>query len=117
MISVGELAEWVIENRRGKAFYGYTFGKVIDEIIECQKKDGLLIISDGPVITGVICCEDRKEAKILFVYDILTTSKKALKQMLKYCIEHYPGYIIEGLKKTGKKRTFTNPTKLLCKLH
>src|SRR5215475_8790165 len=103
MISIGQLAEWILKNRKGKAFRGYSFEKITNELMECADASSMLCVTDNNDIVGVICCKRDIHKRILYVYDILTIRKGIVKRMLEFAAREYPGFTIEGNTKKGHK--------------
>lgn len=112
MISIGQLADWIIANRKDAAFKGYTKDKIIQELVECCDNNSMLCITGPEGILGVICCRKDVNKQVMFVYDILTTKKGIVKRMLDYFVKTYPNYTIVGHTRTGRPRSFTNAEKL-----
>ena len=113
MITIGQLADWIITNRRDKAFKDYSKEKIIDELNTCANSLSMLYVTnESDEITGVVCCKNDSIARVLYVYDILATKPGVIKHMLQYFLNNFPQYKLEGINRNGRKRTFNNPIKL-----
>ena len=113
MTTIGETVEWIIKNRRGRAFRGYSPFKILSCISECVDKETMVCISDPSGIVGVCCGEIRDNT--LYIHDILTIRSGIVKQMLSHFLKRFPGYTLEGMV-GDRKRKFTNPQKLFRRL-
>jgi len=115
-MTLGKIAEWIIKNRKGKSFEGYSFDKICQQLSDCAEKGTMLCVFDEDAyIAGVVCCEKR-EPNILYVFDILSIKEGTIKQMMKYFMNRFPGWTIQGKHRTGRLRHFKNPRKLTNRL-
>ena len=102
---LGFIAEWIIKHRKGNAFKDYTFNKILAQLRYCSDHYSMLCVVDSfDNILGVVCCTINKEDKVCFVDDILTIHKDALRSMLQFFHENFPGYKLEGLRNQEHKR-------------
>ena len=112
MIKVEDIVDWFLLNRRGKAFRGYTRAILISQLCECIDEGMIRVITESDNnIVGVVCCKQLIKEKLIYVYDILTTKKGVVKQMVQFVLKEFPGYSIGG--KIGEReRRFHNAEKL-----
>lgn len=117
-ITYEEIADWIIENRKSKAFSGYSKDDIIGQIDFCVKHNSMLVIRSPETeeIVGVCCAELHHEEKELFIQDILTTKPHIVKQMMIYVLDNYPNYRITGVNRSGRNRCFTQSHKLFNRL-
>ncbi len=115
MTTIGQVAEWIIANRKQAAFNGYSFEKIVSQLGQCIDDNSMLCVTDESGIVGVICCRNISE-KTMFVEDILTTKPGIVKQMLEFFVTHYPGYRLTGKTRTGRHRIFVDAIKLKNKI-
>lgn len=115
---LSELIDWIIDNRKGAAFKGYSKEKIEMELYESMFFNVLLLSEDidGNII-GIICGDRNLNTKQLFVKDILTTKEGVVKLFLQRCHEWYPDYTIQGIKANGKYRKFTTAKQLMERLN
>lgn len=116
-MTVDKVAQWIIAYRRGKAFEGYSFEKICQQLTECAANGAMICVHDvNSNLSGVICGEWRLP-NTYFVFDILTIKPGVVKQMMKYFRNRYPNHIIQGRHRTGRARFFTDINKLTNRLH
>lgn len=117
MIRVSDIVEWILQNREGPAFRGYSKEKIICEIVEGMEQRTMAYAVTGKgEIVGVACGTKNDEKKIFCCTDVLTTEKGALKNIMNVFMNLYPSYIIEGTTRCGRKRVFNDPLKLTRRL-
>ena len=98
MITLGKIAEWVLDNRRGKAFVRYTLKETLDEITWCSDKRTIIVVTDdNGYIVGVTTGRVDVNENVFFVYNVLTTKPGIFQQMKQWIHTNFPGYTIEGV--------------------
>jgi len=112
--TLGDIANWIIANRKGKAF-PYSYDTIIHQLVEAERTDAILCVIDGDTILGVVCGR-WLPGRIYYVDDILTIKSKVVKHMMNYFLEHYPDFTIQGLHRSKRARNFTNIKKLTERL-
>jgi RNA recognition motif-containing protein len=115
MITVIQVADWIVKHRgKGKAFVGYSYNKIIKELTHCANLDSMVTITDdnGNII-GVVCGSPDTFKEVFHVYDVLCIEKGAFSRMIKYFIEKFPNYTLEGTRRNGKVFAYNNVSKLL----
>lgn len=105
-----DFVHWVQANKRGRAFRFYDDGLVLREIVEGLADGVFSYTEDTNSITG-IATGKRLTSKSIYISDVLTTNKEALKQLVERFLLLFPEYSIEGKCRT-RKRNFNNPLKL-----
>lgn len=114
-IVVGHVVAWVVKNRRGAAFKDYTRNKIYAEVMESIESEVFRYTFDDKGLTGVVCGVKDDDKKHIYIYDILTTSKGALKALLKTANQSFPNYEIFG-KVRSRKRHFKSLDNLIKKV-
>ena len=113
MITYKDLADWIIQNRtKGKAFVGYSYEKIMEELIHCSQTDTMFCVSNGSIIVGVVCAIPDNFKKILHVYDVLTTEKGAFNRMITQFKKQFPDFSIQASRKNGKLIAYNNIDRL-----
>ena len=106
MITIEQIADWIIQHRKQTAFVNYSKEHIIRTLCERAFEQSILCIVDGDTIFGIVVFDIRPKEKVIYVYDILTTQKGVVKQMMKTCIQKFPGYKIQGRHRSGRERNF-----------
>lgn len=116
-ISALSLVGWILANRRSNAFAGYSAARILQELQECDRKGALVYSTDeSGNVNGVVCGSPDTTSKILWVHDILTTSRGVVKQFMQQFHVMFPTYTIQGMNRHGRIRTFRNTNKLESRL-
>jgi len=115
MINVLQLTQWILTNRRGNAFKGYDTRKILEELCKCTDEESILCVTQGQEIVGIVCAKRDDIKRTLYVWDILTKGRGVIKQMVKYFMEKFPGYTLQG-KAHGRARQFTDIEKLFRRI-
>lgn len=101
---VGNLADWVMEHRRGRAFQGWTFGQVVLELDKAIEAGTLCYTCDERKnVTGVAVAVKNDEEKTVEVIAILTISPHALPQMARFYKKHLSDYDVITHDRHGNK--------------
>lgn len=100
-----ELIGWIVKNRRGDAFLGYSHNRISNEIIHAIKHGCFRVeINDKQELIGVVCGEKFEDAKCILIHDVLTTHPDALKRFWQRYLLTYPEYsLLAGHR--GKMKT------------
>jgi hypothetical protein len=102
---LGEIAQWILKNRKGNAFRGYSLNNIMGQLRYCVDHFSMLCVTnEHNDIVGVVCAKINREDKTCFIDDILTTDQEAIKVMLHVFHENFPGYRLEGFRKNKQKR-------------
>lgn len=111
-VSVGQLAEWIIANRKGSAFKNDTFENICAGIQEDIKNNNLLfVLDDDSEIIGVVSFTSDRTNRILFVRNILITRHSALVIFAAHFKQHFDGYIITANR--GNQEIMYNTSRLI----
>lgn len=113
--TLNSIQEWILKNRRGKSFYGYSPGKILNQLLDCSRNESMLVIMDNDEIVGIACGRWLPD-NVLWIDDILTTRPKVVKHMMLTFQQRWPSFSIQGLHRTGRTRNFTNTQKLTNRL-
>jgi len=64
-----ELVEFIVDNRKGKAFLGYTYKKIEQLLRHGAQTNAMRYAAnkDGKLV-GIVCCERDDKDKVLMVY-------------------------------------------------
>ena len=106
MITIGQMADWILENRKNKVFKNYTKEEIAIAIVDGIESNTFLYEAEGDKILGMLLSVKMEDKKIIFVTENLATNLTILGRFLRRMIEMYPGYNIEGIRH-GKIHKFT----------
>ena len=115
MVTLGQLVKFVLDNRRGNAFKGYS-EEVIASGIKRAADDGTLRYccdEDGSIV-GVVTGYVDPEKRIYHVHDIVTNKDWALPALVKAFCDGWPGFEMTACRKG--KLVYYNTKKLCTKL-
>jgi len=111
-----DVADWIIKNRKGYAFKDYSLNQIMGELKYCAERMSMLCVTEDENVAGVVTGRLDKDKRVYFVFNILATRSKVVKQMMKFFNENYPQYSIKGIKHGNQQRLFTDTIKLEQKL-
>jgi hypothetical protein len=116
MITLGEIAEWILVHRKNKVFKNYTLGEIVSRLAECVKDSTMVCMTevDGSIV-GVACAKKDTDKHTMFVYDVLSIKKGAAKNMLQWLKANYPGYTLCG-NRGGTLTVYNNLDKLINRM-
>lgn len=101
-ITVGHLAEYILDNRKDKAFVGDTFVNLCAGLEEDIHKGCLLYVCDdkqpNEPFTGVVSFTPDFESKKIFVRNIVVTKHSALVIFVRHFSHVYTDYTIEAMR-------------------
>lgn len=121
-VTLGQLVEYVLKNRRGKAFFGYTEQQIAIDILMFAKMGTMLYdVNDNDEICGIVIADKTEEDKTMFVRDVLTTSPNTLKKFIAHFKSKFPTYRLiaqrwRGLGRNKAKIVNYNTDKLCNKI-
>src|SRR6266516_3688079 len=114
---VKDLVNFVLKNRKGKAFQEWTADEIALAFSKAfMKNEAAWSINKQGEIDGVIIAHAFPEAKILYIENILTTSRGVIKSFLQLYYKLYPGFSIEA-RRRGKYTSYKNTEKLLKRMN
>ena len=116
MITLGEIAEWILKNRRKTAFINYTIETILDELVRCSNDRTMLCVFEDDTIVGVVTAKVNSECNTMYVYNILTTKTGVIRKMLEWFRENYPNHMLEARRRGTTHKKYTNVDKLINKL-
>ena len=117
MIKLGEIAEWILANRRDKAFVRYTLAEILDELKRCSDDRTMVVMTDdNECIVGVATGKVSVDRDKLFVYNVLTTKPKVARRMIQWLQTNFPGHTLEGMVRGTRFMQFVNLNKLANRL-
>ena len=111
MITIGQMADWILEHRSKRAFFGYTHEHIVQEINESIKDKTFTYYAKGNEILGVLCGKLIPEKKIFWVHDILTIKPGIVRVFMDRFLLVYPEYKLEG-QRSHRMRKFDKPKQL-----
>jgi hypothetical protein len=116
MITLGEIAEWILVHRSNKVFKNYTRDEIVSRLVECVKNATMYCVTevDGSIV-GVACARKDDNERTMFVYDVLATKKGVAKNMLLWLRTNYPGYTLCG-DRYGKFTVYSNLDRLINRI-
>lgn len=114
-VSVGDLADWILEHRKGDAFPGYDWHDLVDDIERCIDENSLVVAAEGDKIYGVCCGELDTERRVYHAANIITITPRAMIVMIQRFHELFPKYEVR-VKRKGKDRILNNTEKTLNRL-
>ena len=103
MISVGQLADWIIANRKGDAFKQFSWEEIVITINESIEQNALICAVDNDSIFGVCCGELDTERRVYHAANIITVTPRAMVAMIHRFKELFPKYEVR-VKRKGKDR-------------
>lgn len=112
--TIGQLVQWILSNRRDRAFQLYDEIRVGAEIVDCIRSGGLLYSTNINDQLDGVCCGKVIDGEFM-VYDVLTTQKGVAKKLAQQFVERYGHMRIVGLCR-GRYRSFNNPITLFNRL-
>lgn len=113
MVTLGELVDYVLKNRKGNAFRNYDEHTIASGIKRAADSRTLLYsCRDDGSLCGIIVCVEDESAKTMNVQDLLTTERWVLPKFVLYFREHFPGYKLAALRRD--KPVIYNKTPELC---
>lgn len=115
MTTVGQLLDFVLENRTNKVFKGFSDAQVAASIAEGLQDGTLFYAEKEGKLIGMILAIKIHKPKVLFVTENLAMSLDTLKQFAIMAQARFPGWKLEAMRH-GKHRKF-DTTKLYKKLH
>lgn len=114
-ITVEQLADWVMENRRGRAFTSYTKEQICEEITEGIWAGTFVYHLEDEKILGLACGKKYQEEKVIWIHDVLTLRKDIIQKFLERFLLVYPDWTIKG-QRNKRTRVISQPKQVLHKL-
>lgn len=112
MHTIEDLTNYILVNRKGKAFLNWTRQQIVEIINQCLEDNslGYAVDSDNKIV-GVICAIKHGQEKVLYITAVLCTAPKLLSKFVELYNILYPGWKLEALRR-DKKVTY-NTDRLL----
>lgn len=121
-VTLQQLVDFVLKNRRGKAFLNYSELNIASSILTASLENTLLysVDSDGN-IDGIVVATKSPEIKVMFINNILTTRHSVLQLFVRTFRKLYPQYSLRAERWHGPDRSICkivtyNTDKLCSKL-
>lgn len=112
-VSIGELKDWILSNRRGCAFKDYTAHRIICQITSAANNNTIAYVLDTNQQLCGVGIGHLVGDTLFFVDDVLITQKSSLKILVEWLKQQYPKRTIIGLRHMKSVHIFNNPNKLL----
>ncbi len=114
-LTIGQLVDWVIAHRRGKAFEGWSPIEIACQIQDSIEDNCMMVIHDTTgKINGLVCCDRYPNQKMIFVKAALTLQRGILKDFVSAFLRMYPDHTIEA-ERRGRHVVYNTP-QLIAKL-
>ena len=105
-VTIPDLIQFVLRNRRGKAFKGWTPQQIGWRIERALNNGGLaMAVNDKGAIVGLCCATPDHEKKVLHVDEILTTWPQALSGIIQKYKQWFDGFEITA-RRRGKQKLY-----------
>lgn len=116
LITIQNLVDWIVANRKGDAFKNYPHNKIANEIQNAMSHNVFLMTWDEEgALTGVVCGERCDDGHYIVIHDILLSKHGLLKKFMQHYLSLYKGWKLVA-KRNGKLTTYYNPEKLERKM-
>lgn len=97
MITVGDIVDYVLANRRGKAFVDWSREHITDSVINGMKNNTIFYaLNTSNEVVGVVVGIKYASIKVVHVSAILTTQKGVLRKFVSMLNKFYPGWLISA---------------------
>lgn len=117
MITLGDIAAWIILNRSRTSFKDLTYQELIGTLSERAEDERLLtILGEADNILGIVCFIPDYSKKELYITDILTKEKGVVRRMMEVCCEKFPNFTLKGKHRSNRIRHFKDIKKLTRRL-
>ena len=110
--TIDMIVDWIIANRKGRAFSGYSRQVNEDEVIVSMCGGTFAYHAEDGKLYGVVCATKDENTKTLWVHDILTTRKDVFQKFVERFLLVFPDYQLSGETYTG--RHVYNPVRMLA---
>lgn len=115
--SLGELVQFVLDNKRDGAFVGYEKENVASSINTISKLGVMRYVrNDAGVLCGLVLAYEDKITKVLHITDVLTTEKWVMKAFVQEFKKLFPGYTLAANRNWAKHYVIYKNTERLCNL-
>lgn len=100
------VTDWVLSNRCGKAFEGYTRDQILIELtVSSVLQSGIVYSTEEDGIIGVVTAEMDHTKKLCYVQNVLAIKKGVIGGFIRYFNHHWPSYKLSGYRH-GKMKHF-----------
>lgn len=109
MKTLGDLVQYVMLNRRGKAFTGWTEEQVAWELKTAAEEATMqYAMNQKDEIVGIVLAMKSDSEAILYVKAVLTTEKWAMKQFVETFKQRFPNFQLRACRWKGSGKTERN---------
>ncbi len=112
-----DLEQYVVNHPlRAKVFTGMTNADILLRLHKASQQGTMAWYAEDDEIKGVVMAEkivDESEPPILWINQMLVSSKKALKWFILYFLKNFPDYILMAKR---RNKVVTYKTSRLCQL-
>lgn len=104
--TLGELVQFVLANRKGKAFIGFTEEQIASEILQAAEENTMhYVIDNDKNICGIVIASKVEEMKMMFIKNIITTKPFAIKYFVQRFKELFPEYRLRAQRWHGPNKS------------
>lgn len=113
--SFQELVDYAFYNRKGKAFIGWSRTEIGMAFCDSLSQSTLFYsVNGGGQINGIVHGVRFDDEKVIFVSNILASSRDVLEEFIRRFRRMFPDYRLEALRH-GKRKVYNTP-KLVKKI-
>lgn len=106
MITIGQLTDWILENRKNKVFKGWTRLEIAQSIKRAVEDESIMYFFDTQhEIKGVVLGVKFPEKQVMFISEILTIQPKVMQNFTKIFGLLYPDWTLEAMRH-GKHKVY-----------
>jgi len=92
-VTVPRLVKWVLENRRDRAFHGWTLEQIGCNILYGIEHRCMFYSTDSEGMLNGIAVSSRDDSKReIYVHAMLTTQPRVMRDFVLAFAKHFPGY-------------------------
>lgn len=102
MKTLGDLVEFVLRNRKGKAFANYSELDIASSILDCSRNEVMhYLVNSSNCVCGIVIATKDIDNKVMFVREILTTEGWAFKEFVKLLLKQYSNFKLQAQRYKG----------------
>jgi hypothetical protein len=98
-VTIEQLVQYILKNRRGNAFKDYS-QHLIENGIKIAYNQGTMLcaVNNDGEVCGIVIARAYHEQRIMDILDILTTEKWVLPKFVREFLARFPEYELTGLR-------------------
>lgn len=106
IMTVQDVVDWVIKNRAGKAFAGFSQHQIANTIAEAMATQGFgITLDEAGGIAGVVTARPDRQNKVLHISHLLCTYPGVIPKLLEFYDRNFEGYRMTALRR-GRERHY-----------